>query len=75
MGIRVGTYVARQSSDSENKVELCDGLFVNDGIGAANVLFVQGKECWTMKDREEWSPFLEKDVDHLVRDQAWWCFE
>lgn len=75
MGEGVETYVARQRSNAKDKIELSDGLLVDHGIGTADILFVEGKESWAMQNRKQWSPFLEKDVDHLVRDQTRWCLE
>jgi hypothetical protein len=69
------TYVTRQGSNPKDKVELCNRLLANHGVGTADVLFVQREESGAVENGKQGSPLLEEDVDHLIRHQTRRCLE
>lgn len=66
------TYTTRQSSNSENEVELSMAAVVYDVLGGGHVRLVELEEGGTMQNGEERCPLLEKDADQLVGFQSCW---
>ena len=65
------TCLVGQRSDTENQVQLSDGMRVFHSFRIRDVLGVEFQERRPVENREQWCPFLEEHVYELVRDKAW----
>ena len=60
-------YLCRQSCDAKNEIQLCDIMAILHAFRIGNVVCIYFKSSRAMDYGEEWSPFLEEDVDHMIR--------
>lgn len=60
------TYFSRESRNTKNQVQLRNGVLVLYARRIIHVVRVNLQNCRSVYHWEQWSPFLEENVDHVI---------
>ena len=60
------TYFSRQSRNTKDQVQLRNRVLVLYACRIVHVVCVTLQDSRSVYDWEQWSPFLEKYVDHVI---------
>ena len=60
------TYFSRQSRNTKDQVQLRNRVLVLHTCWVVHVISISLQNCRSVYDWEQWSPFLEEDVDHMI---------